>query len=84
MSYAASSVMLNDREKHPFFLRTSPSDDLQCHFMVELIRSFSGSKINAVNLLYSSSLYGVTAAEVSHMVDSNQYITLPNVCKSLA
>ena len=67
MAYGASSVTLNDRVRYPYFLRTNPADDLQAHFMVELIKKIGaepGNEVNAVNIIYSEGLYGRTGAEV--------------------
>lgn len=67
ISFGASSVAFNDRRKYPYFLRTNPSDDLQMHFMVELLLKINrtpGSSVQAVNVLYTDGLYGHTAAEV--------------------
>ena len=68
ISYSASSITLNDREAYPYFLRTNPPDDLQAHFMVQLIRKIGsepGNDVRAVNILFSSGLYGRTGAEVN-------------------
>ena len=68
MAYGASSVTLNDRVRYPYFLRTNPADDLQAHFMVQLIRKIGsepGNDVRAVNILFSSGLYGRTGAEVN-------------------
>lgn len=67
VAYGASSTILNDREEYPFFARVIPPDNEQAKAMVNLLRKLNdeGSDINTVHLLYSSSLYGRTAAIVS-------------------
>ena len=67
MAYAASSVTLSDRERYPFFLRTSPPDNVQAYFIVELLKtmgSMAGSKVDAVSIMYTDGLYGRTGYEV--------------------
>lgn len=67
IAYGASTGALNDRERYPYFLRTNPPDDLQAHFMVELLKRINEtrSSVNAVNIVYTDGLYGRYAAEVS-------------------
>ena len=63
----ASSMQLDDRKEFPYFLRTNPSDDLQVHFMVELLKKINdtvGSSVTAVNIIYTDGLYGRTAVKV--------------------
>ena len=60
-------MSLSDRQRYPFFLRTTPPDNLQAHFMVKLLEEISskdGNDVNAVSVIYTDGLYGRTGYEV--------------------
>ncbi|XP_067935976.1 uncharacterized protein [Watersipora subatra] len=65
LAYGSTSTALNDRDLYPYFLRTTPSDVVQAHFMAELLLKIKkkGNDVSAVIILYSDELYGKTAFE---------------------
>lgn len=67
VAYGASSILLNDKNFIKFFARTNPDDAEQASNMVLLLRKLNaiGHNIRAVNVIYSNSVYGRTAAQVS-------------------
>lgn len=70
IGYGPSTILLSDRIKYPYFLRTNPDDSLQTYFMTELLKELDnapGGSVKAVNVIYSG-LYGRSAAEVSEIV----------------
>ena len=66
IAYGASSTTLSDRDSFPFLLRPNPSDAKQMEYVAQLIRQLRnrGNEINAVNIIYSNSLYGKDGYEV--------------------
>lgn len=74
MAYGASSVTLSDRGLYPYFMRTNPPDDIQAHFMVELLKIIAdkGSTVDAVSIIYTDGLYGRTGYEVCLWVIQNK------------
>ena len=66
IAYGASSTTLSDRETFPFLLRPNPSDAIQMEYVAQLIQQLRnrGNEINAVNIIYSNSLYGKDGYEV--------------------
>ena len=60
IAYGASSQTLSDRKAYPFFLRPNPSDTKKTEYMAQLLEQLRerGNEINAVNIIYSDSLYG--------------------------
>ena len=66
IAYGASSTTLSDRETFPFLLRPNPSDAKQMEYVAQLIQQLrnKGNEINAVNIIYSNSLYGKDGYEV--------------------
>lgn len=65
IAYGASSVLLND-DAFKYFARTNPDDAMQARNMVRLLQKLKdlGHDIKTVNVIYSDSVYGTTAAEV--------------------
>ena len=68
IAYGASTRVLDDRMDYPYFLRTNPSDDLQVHYMVELLKRINktAGTVTAVNIVYTNGLYGRTAVQVNN------------------
>lgn len=67
VAYGASSPVLDDRQEFEFLARTNLPDSDQANIMAELLSKLNSEnhRIEAVNLLYSSTFYGKTAAQVS-------------------
>ncbi|XP_013384018.1 uncharacterized protein LOC106154266 [Lingula anatina] len=59
VSYSASSTLLDDRKRFPYFLRTLPSDSKQAKAIVDIIKHL---KSNYVHLVHVDNDYGRTGA----------------------
>lgn len=72
ITYGATSTSLSDRTEYPFLLRPHPTDSKQTDYMVQLLLALreKGNTINAVNIVYSNSLYGRGSYEVSRTLFS--------------
>ena len=58
ISYGSTSPRLNNRNRHSYFYRTIPPDDLQAKAMVELMLYFNWTHISTI---YSNDAYGQPA-----------------------
>ena len=67
VSYGSSSTIFSNRDEYPYFSRITPSDSDQVKAMIDLLKELNANDFNisSVQLLYSSGLYGRTAAVVS-------------------
>ena len=67
ISYGSTSPRLNNRNRHSYFYRTIPPDDLQAKAMVELMLYFNWTHISTI---YSNDEYGQPAiAELHKLAD---------------
>ncbi|XP_075213701.1 metabotropic glutamate receptor 4-like [Lycorma delicatula] len=55
ISYMATSPALSDEERFPSFFRTVPSDNIQAHAMLELLKKFNWTY---VSIVHSDTEYG--------------------------
>ena len=70
ISYGSTSPLLNNRNRHSYFYRTIPPDDLQAKAMVELMLYFNWTHISTI---YSNDAYGQPAiAELHSLADENE------------
>ena len=67
ISYGSTSPLLNNRNRHSYFYRTIPSDDLQAKAMVDLMLYFNWTHISTI---YSNDAYGQPGiAELHKLAD---------------
>ena len=67
ISYGSTSPLLNNRNRHSYFYRTIPPDDLQAKAMVELMLYFNWTHISTI---YSNDAYGQPGiAELHKLAD---------------
>ena len=70
ISYGSTSPRLNNRNRHSYFYRTIPPDDLQAKAMVELMLYFNWTHISTI---YSNDAYGQPAiAELHKLADEKE------------
>ena len=71
ISYAATSVQLNDRDRYSFFLRTVPADDK----LVEAMTNFlNQNDIRYVQVVHTANNYGIRGSEVFNRIAEEQRI----------
>ena len=73
ISYGSTSPRLNNRNRHSYFYRTIPPDDLQAKAMVDLMLYFNWTHISTI---YSNDAYGQPGIAELHMVADEKGICI--------
>lgn len=60
LSMSATSVELNDKLEHPYFLRTVPPDNIQALLVAQIMKKFGWDYVTVV---YAENTYGISARD---------------------